>query len=106
VRAYRKNHGSGLEVPYRFQRERPVRWPDLILLVEDGHGEEDLLRLLAEAKGYRQEDAKANTMTTYWLPVVNRLGDCGRWGFGEFRDTCGMEAEFGRLMAGLVGEEI
>jgi len=102
VRAYMKNHGLGFEAPYRFQGERRMYWPDFILLVEDGHGEEDLLHLVAEVKGYRQEDAKekANTMTTYWLPAVNRLADYGRWGFAEFRDAYEMEAEFDRLMAG------
>ncbi|MYJ59907.1 MAG: hypothetical protein F4094_05420 [Synechococcus sp. SB0672_bin_6] len=75
-------------------------WPDFILLVEDGHGEEDLLHLVVEVKGYRQEDAreKKNTMTTYWLPAINRLADYGRWGFAEFRDAYEMEAEFDRLI--------
>ena len=102
VRAYVKNHGLGFEVPYRFQGERRMYWPDFILLVEDGHGEEDLLHLVVEIKGYRREDAKEkkNTMTTYWLPAVNRLADYGRWGFAEFCDVYGMEAEFERLMAG------
>ena len=102
VRAYVKNHGLGFEVPYRFQRERPMDRPDFTLLAEDGHGEEDLLHLVVEIKGYRQEDAKEtnNTMTTTWLPAVNRLGDYGRWGFAEFRDAHEMEAEFDRLMTG------
>ena len=102
VRAYVKNHGLGFEVPYRFQGERRMYWPDFLLRVEDGHGEEDLLHLVVEIKGYRQEDAreKKNTMTTYWLPAVNRLADYGRWGFAEFCDAYKMEAEFDRLMAG------
>jgi len=102
VRAYVKNHGLGFEIPYRFRGERRMYWPDFILLVEDGHGEEDLLHLVAEVKGYRQEDAKEkkNTMTTYWLPAVNQLADYGRWDFAEFRDAYEMEAEFDRLMGG------
>ena len=102
VRAYVKNHGLGFEIPYRFRGERRMYRPDFILLVEDGHGEEDLLHLVAEVKGYRQEDAKEkkNTMTTYWLPAVNQLADYGRWDFAEFRDAYEMEAEFDRLMGG------
>ena len=102
VRAYAKNHGLGFEVPYRFQGERRMYWPDFILLAEDGHGEEDLLHLVVEIKGYRQEDAKEkkNTMTTCWLPAVNQLADYGRWDFAEFRDAYEMEAEFDRLMGG------
>ena len=104
VRAYVKNHGLGFEVPYRFQGERRMYWPDFILLVEDGHGEEDLLRLVVEIKGYRQEDAKEkkNTMTTYWLPAVNRLADYGRWNFAEFYDAYEMEAEFDRQVHGAI----
>ncbi|MCY4054871.1 MAG: DEAD/DEAH box helicase family protein [Cyanobacteria bacterium MAG CAR4_bin_6] len=102
VRAYVKNHGLGFEIPYRFRGERRMYWPDFILLVEDGHGEEDLLHLVVEIKGYRQEDAKEkkNTMTTYWLPAVNQLADYGRWDFAEFRDAYEMEGEFDRLMGG------
>ena len=110
VRAYVKNHGLGLEVPYRFQAESRTYVPDFIVLVDDGHGEGDLLHLVVEIKGYRREDAreKADTMRTYWVPGVNGLGTCGRWDFVEFGDVYAMqadfaakvEAEFGRLVEG------
>ena len=112
VRAYVKNHGLGLEVPYRFQGESRMYVPDFIVLVDDGHGEEDLLHLVVEIKGYRREDAKekADTMRTYWLPGVNGLRTYGRWDFAEFGDVYTMqvdfaakvEAEFGRLVEGVV----
>ena len=112
VRAYVKNHGLGLEVPYRFQAESRMYVPDFIVLVDDGHGEEDLLRLVVEIKGYRREDAKekADTMRTYWVPGVNGLRIYGRWDFVEFGDVYTMqadfaakvEAEFGRLVEGVV----
>ena len=112
VRAYVKNHGLGLEVPYRFQAESRMYVPDFIVLVDDGHGEEDLLRLVVEIKGYRREDAKekADTMRTYWVPGVNGLRTYGRWDFVEFGDVYAMqadfaarvEAEFGRLVEGVV----
>ena len=71
VRAYVKNHGLGLEVPYRFQAESRIYVPDFIVLVDDGHGDDDLLHLVVEVKGYRREDAKEkkDTMKTYWVPV-------------------------------------
>ena len=96
VRAYVKNHGLGLEVPYRFQAESRMYVPDFIVLVDDGHGEEDLLRLVVEIKGYRREDAKekADTMRTYWVPGVKGLRTYGRWDFVEFGDVYAMQADF------------
>ena len=58
VRAYVKNHNLGLEVPYRYGSETRKYLPDFIVLVDDGHGDEDLLHLVVEIKGYRREDAK------------------------------------------------
>ena len=77
VRAYVKNHSLGLEVPYRYGSEMRRYLPDFIVLVDDGHGDEDLLHLIVEIKGYRREDAKEKkaTMDTYWVPGVNNLGN-------------------------------
>ena len=95
VRAYVKNHGLGLEVPYRFQAESRNYVPDFIVLVDDGHGD-DLLHLVVEIKGYRREDAKEkkDTMKTYWVPGVNGLRTYGRWDFVEFGEVYAMQAEF------------
>ena len=57
VRAYAKNHGLGLEIPYRYGSQARKYLPDFIVDVEDGHGEDDLLHLIVEIKGYRREDA-------------------------------------------------
>ena len=59
------------------------------MLVDDGHGDDDLLHLVVEIKGYRREDAKEKkaTMETYWVPGVNRSGAYGRWAFAEFTDV-------------------
>ena len=97
VRAYVKNHGLGLEVPYRFQAESRTYVPDFIVLVDDGHGAEDLLHLVVEIKGFRREDAKekADTMRAYWVPGVNGLRTYGRWDFAEFGDVYTMQADFG-----------
>ena len=96
VRAYVKNHSLGLEVPYRFASESRRYRPDFIVLVDDGHGEKDLLHLIVEIKGYRREDAKEKkaTMDTYWVPGVNHLGTHGRWAFAEFTDVYQIESEF------------
>ena len=96
VQAYVKNHNLGLEVPYRYGSETRKYLPDFIVLVEDGHGEDDLLHLIVEIKGYRREDAKEkkSTMDTYWVPGVNHLGSHGRWAFAEFTDVYQIEADF------------
>ncbi|MDP3294828.1 MAG: DEAD/DEAH box helicase family protein [Nevskia sp.] len=57
VRAYVKNHSLGLDVPYRYGSEMRIYRPDFIVLVDDGHGEDDPLHLIVEIKGYRREDA-------------------------------------------------
>jgi type III restriction enzyme len=96
VKAYVKNHNLGLEVPYRYGSESRKYLPDFIVLVDDGHGDDDLLHLMVEIKGFRREDAKAkkSTMDTYWIPGVNNLGSYGRWAFAEFTEVYQIEADF------------
>ena len=96
VRAYVKNHGLGLEVPYRYGSEMRKYLPDFIVRVDDGHGDDDLLNLVVEIKGYRGEDAveKKSTMDTYWVPGVNHLATYGRWAFAEFTEVYQIESEF------------
>jgi len=96
VKAYVKNHSLGLEVPYRYGSETRKYLPDFIVQIDDGRGEDDLLNLIVEIKGYRREDAKEkkSTMDTYWVPGVNNLGNCGRWAFAEFCEVYQIESDF------------
>jgi type III restriction enzyme len=96
VRAYVKNHSLGFEVPYRYGSETRTYRPDFVVLVDDGHGDDDPLHLVVEIKGYRGEDAKEkkSTMDTYWVPGVNHLTTYGRWAFAEFTDVYQIEADF------------
>jgi type III restriction enzyme len=97
VRAYVKNHNLGMEVPYLWRSSETRRYlPDFIVLVDDGHGHDDLLHLIVEIKGYRREDAKEKkaTMETYWVPGVNNSGQYGRWAFAEFTDVYQIQADF------------
>ena len=96
VRAYVKNQGLGLEVPYRMGSKARRYLPDFVVLVDDGRGEDDLLHLVVEIKGYRREDAKEKkaTMDTYWVPGVNNLGAYGRWAFTELTEVYKMQADF------------
>jgi type III restriction enzyme len=96
VKAYVKNHNLGLEVPYQFGSDSRRYLPDFVVLVDDGHGADDLLHLVVEIKGYKREDAKVKkaTMETYWVPGVNNLGTYGRWAFAEFCDVYQIQADF------------
>ena len=96
VKAYVKNHNLGLEVPYRDGSKTRMYIPDFIVLVDDGHGDDDFLHLVVEIKGYRREDAKAKktAMDTYWVPGVNNHGRYGRWAFAEFTDVYEMQSDF------------
>jgi type III restriction enzyme len=96
VKAYVRNLGLGLEVPYRFGPEMRRYIPDFIVLVDDGHGADDLLNLIVEIKGYRGTDApiKKETMDVYWVPGVNNLKAFGRWAFAEFTDVYTLASDF------------
>jgi len=98
VKAYVKNHNLGLEVPYRYGSEMRQYRPDFIVLVDDGRGDDDLLHLVVEIKGYRREDAKEkkSTMDVYWVPGVNKLVTYGRWAFAEFTDVWQMQTDFAK----------
>lgn len=100
VRAYVKNHNLGFEVPYRMGSSARRYRPDFIVLLDDGHGDDDLLHLVVEIKGRRGEDAKekASTLRGYWVPAVNHLGVYGRWAAAEFTDVYAIEAEFERTI--------
>ena len=108
VKAYVKNHNLGLEVPYRYGSEVRRYLPDFIVLVDDGRGDDDLLHLVVEIKGYRREDAKEKkaTMDTYWVPAVNHLGSLGRWAFAELTAIYQIESDFERKVASAFDEMI
>ncbi len=100
VKAYAKNQNLGLGVPYRYGSTTRTYLPDFIVLIDDGHGEDDPLHLVVEIKGYRREDAKEKkaTMETYWVPGVNNLGRYGRWAFAEFTEVYDIQSEFNKMI--------
>jgi type III restriction enzyme len=91
-----KNYNLGFEVPYVWESEQKTYLPDFIMLVDDGRGDDDLLHLVVEIKGYRGEDAKAKkeAMEVFWVPGVNRLKSYGRWAFMELKEVYKIESEF------------
>ena len=108
VLSYVKNHNLGLEVPYRYGSQARKYVPDFVVLIDDGHGEDDPLHLVVEIKGYRGEDAKEKkaTMQTYWVPGVNNHGHYGRWAFAELTEVYQIESDFGARVEAELGKEI
>jgi type III restriction enzyme len=102
VRSYVKNHNLGFEVPYRYKSEARIYRPDFIVRVDDGRGDDDLLNLVIEIKGYRGEDAKEKktAMDTYWVPGVNALGTYGRWAFAELTELFDIQKDFDAAVCG------
>lgn len=100
VVSYVKNQGLGLEVPYKDGAIARFYIPDFVVLIDDGKGPDDLLRLVVEVKGYRRENVKlkSETMLQKWVRGVNNLGTFGRWAFEEFNDVFEMQKEFGALI--------
>lgn len=89
VKAYVKNHNLGFKIPYTYENVSRTYYSDFILLVDDGHGDDDLLHLVIEVKGFRDDTdkAKKETMETKWIHGVNKLGQFGRWKFAEFTEV-------------------
>ena len=80
VRGYIKNHGLGFEVPYSFMGQEHRYRPDFLVHWDDGRP--DPLQLVVEIKGRReaQDEAKADTLRSLWLPAVSNARRFGRWG--------------------------
>jgi type III restriction enzyme len=101
VRAYVKNSGLGFEVPYNDGGEARRYLPDFIVLVDDGHGDDDLLHVVVEIKGFQNENSKAKreAMNAYWVPGVNNLGTYGRWKFVELADFYEIKDDFETIIS-------
>ena len=101
VRSYVKNAGLGFEVPYRHAGQSHRYLPDFIVQLKNGDGEP--VHVVVEIKGLRdeQDQSKADTMRSRWIPGVNNLGTWGRWEFIELRDKDTMAAEFGAFVSSL-----
>ena len=98
VISYVKNQGLGFEVPYKDGSTARIYVPDFIVLIDDGNGPDDPLRLVVEIKGYRHENVKlkSETMRTQWIVGVNNLGSFGRWDFAELSDLYAMESDLAK----------
>lgn len=85
---YVKNHNLGFTIPYTLNGEEKNYIPDFIACIDDGHGPDDLLKLIVEVTGEKKKDktAKVTTARTLWVPAINNHGGFGRWAFIEVAD--------------------
>jgi len=88
VHSYVKNHHVGFSIPYTINGQEKNFYPDFIVRIDDGRGQEDLLNLIVEVTGQKKKDkaAKVQTARTLWIPAVNNHGGFGRWAFIEISD--------------------
>jgi type III restriction enzyme len=85
---YVKNHNLGFTIPYTLEGEGRQYIPDFLACLDDGHGPNDLLNLIAEVTGEMKKEkaAKVATARSLWVPAVNNHGGFGRWAFLEIAD--------------------
>ncbi len=85
VKAYAKNQSLGFKIPYTFEGKPGNYYPDYIVRIDEGRGEDDLLNLIVEISGQelKQKEAKVETALKMWVPGVNAEGAYGRWAFVE-----------------------
>lgn len=85
---YVKNQGLGFTIPYTINGIERRYFPDFLVRIDDGHGEDDLLNLVLECSGEKKKEktAKVATARNLWIPAVNNAGEFGRWAYRETRD--------------------
>ena len=93
--AYVKNQGLGFTIPYTLAGVEKKYIPDFIVLLDDGRGREDPLRVIVEVTGARREDkqTKVDTSRRLWVPAVNNHGGYGRWAYIEVLDPWNCETQ-------------
>jgi type III restriction enzyme len=101
VKAYVKNQNLGFKIPYTFEGRPGNYYPDYLLRVDDGHGMDDLLNLVAEisGQGLQDKEAKVDTADKLWVPAVNAEGSFGRWGFLEITDPWDAQNDIRKFLA-------
>jgi type III restriction enzyme len=88
VICYAKNDHVGFTIPYTFNGQEENYRPDFVARIDDGRSRNDLLNLILEVTGAK-EDKKATKVSTaedLWVRAVNNQGGFGRWAFLEVAD--------------------
>ena len=98
VRAYVKNEGLNLRIPYTAAGHEHNYIPDFLVRVDMGEAEP--LNLIIEVTGIHDagKEAKADTMRSLWIPGVNALGTLGRWDYIEILDPWDAQTSIRRMI--------
>ncbi len=88
VFCYVKNQNVGFTIPYIYEGEDKLYYPDFIVKIDDGSGSGDLLNLIIEVTGEKKKEkaAKVETANSFWVQAINNHGGFGRWAFVEILD--------------------
>ena len=88
VDRYAKNERLGFSVPYTTGGKGHQYFPDFVVCIDDGYGDDDLLNLLVECSGKPKADkpVKVGQTEAFWCPAVTALGAFGRWDIVEVKD--------------------
>lgn len=73
-------HARFFFIPYTLGGQQKNYFPDFLCHVDGGHGKHDLLNLIVEVSGERDDAkaAKVETAKTLWVPAVNNAAPWGR----------------------------
>jgi hypothetical protein len=99
---YVKNQGLGFTIPYSLDGQPKSYYPDFLVDLDDGQGDEDSLHLIVEVSGERDraKQIKVDTALTLWVPAVNNAARFGRWRFVEVTDPF----EGGAIIRSIIAE--
>jgi type III restriction enzyme len=88
VLRYVKNQGLGFTIPYNLDGEPRSYYPDFLVDLRIGPGDDDVLHVILEVSGERdrEKQIKIETARNLWIPAVNNARQFGRWYLTEVTD--------------------
>ena len=106
VISYVKNHNMEFSIPYQDGETSREYLPDFIARVKTNSSDEELVSIIVEIKGMKNEKVKLKkeTIEEKWIPGVNAMGKFGRWRFIQIEEKHEIEPEFNLLVDSIVNQ--